>query len=859
MKRRCLFLLSFLAVLVFVSAAMAAQQVTLPAGVTLVENEAFLGLEADSLTLPYGLSSIGERAFADGRISSVTIPGTVSFIAENAFENTKVNVAQVELNSYAMDYCIRHQIPVNYGARMPEQVSISYDYGDDLYPGQLSNCHVLFMPDNTMSPLTFSSSDPSVVIVDGQGNLTAVSRGTAVITATAANQVSGSCTVTVAHDPPHLEFTLTADGTAYEITGCDSSAYAVTIPAAYNGLPVKKIAGNAFMHCPNLTRFDTEPGQPVFYTDAYGVIYSDAGEKTLVRAPNRFMPDNMSSYQIIPGTVSIAPYAFSGVSQLGYLHIPEGLKTIGDYAFSEVACQVSLYIPSTVTNIGEHLLAGQKSNIPFYTGKDTYAMKFAQAHQIPCAWIQTNEAGAKTAVETDADSQNATDAPAVNISSVYTISERQQQAYSYLAVTRNLGELQKQGYSEIRINMEGQWSEIVFQSGGQTMNGYPVQTGLYGLGYTSAPAWIRGYDMEGQENGVRKVSGNFIFSLPGAYSLGVSGGKDMVLSAIPYKPVFVSVPGNLPVDPSTCYRMQDGRGFQLYVLMFPNATLSLNSPDHLNCVGYYMQDAAGRGWEHSPYYSFLRINMNDPASIPMLNQVSLQTDALKKLYEDAEFRCFAKTSYRLNEDYGKELRKILSLVKESMIGHHYPADEKVARVTVEVNGGYPSSAESVIELDESFFPYTDRLLCSIAHEMVHAVDQSFESVTVLSPSPWLEGRAEYISLQAGKKAGISTDEIYESFDWSVLSDADKADFYSFYYNSTNRITTYPVGYYFYRYLCETYGEAAPCRIMKRLIRQTDATYGMDHETRKAIFKQAVTAETNENVFQDFVRDVIEKR
>ena len=47
--------------------------------------------------------------------------------------------------------------------------------------------------------------------------------------------------------------------------------------------------------------------------------------------------------------------------------------------------------------------------------------------------------------------------------------------------------------------------------------------------------------------------------------------------------------------------------------------------------------------------------------------------------------------------------------------------------------------------------------------------------------------------------------------------------------------------------------------MKRLIRQTDATYGMDHETRKAIFKQAVTAETNENVFQDFVRDVIEKR
>ena len=59
----------------------------------------------------------------------------------------------------------------------------------------------------------------------------------------------------------NLEYTLLEDGSGYEITGCDASAETVVIPAAYEGLPVTAIAGQAFLACENLEAFETEEGR----------------------------------------------------------------------------------------------------------------------------------------------------------------------------------------------------------------------------------------------------------------------------------------------------------------------------------------------------------------------------------------------------------------------------------------------------------------------------------------------------------------------------------------------------------------------------------------------------------------------
>ncbi len=736
--------------------------------------------------------------------------------------------------------------------------------GSNLDVGEQTDLMLRFTPEQAVCSVTYKSSDTKVAKVDEYGKVTAVAPGQADITVRAKNGVRGSVTVHVTAKDGVLTYKKLADGSGYRITGCDASVSAVRIPASYQGLPVTAIDGQAFLKCENLKRFLTEKGQTAFYTDDDGVLYSDAsGKRVLVRFPNRYKNDGSASYKVLSGTVEIAPYAFAGLQQLGSLHLPEGVQTIGDYALAEVACQVFVYLPDSVSSIGEHLLQGQKDNVPFYAHEDTYAHQFAYSHSIPFGIIPRDPEDAPEddpAEETDADTKDAKRAKDPDKKHILEITDRTplgNQVYPLnLGTVLNLKEYQKDSPSEIQIQLAGVWSAIAVPSGETTRNGYPAQTGLYGAGYTKGETWLRGYDLEGNVTGIRKVSGHFIFSLPGAYNLGVSGGEDTVLTALPYKPVFISGAGILPLDPSAFYSAPDGKKFQLYVIMLPDPAISFQFRGYLNCVSYSLADVSG-SQEMNSCYGILGLSLKDPELFSRMHLATVHFDGMKSLYEDSEFSCYAKISYQLDKEYGKKLREILKTVKSIMTAHYYPSDASISPIRVLINGQYPSSFQSVIFLDEYFVPHSDRNAVSIAHEMVHAVDQSHDGISNLSPSPWMEGRAEYISFLVAKEMGTPYDNNYnDSFDWSFLSAQDKADFFEYYYEATNRETEYPVGYFFMKFLCDTYGKNVTSRITKRLI-QSDGTGGSDHEKCKKLFKAAVIAETEENVFQQFVRVVID--
>ena len=125
------------------------------------------------------------------------------------------------------------------------------------------------------------------------------------------------------------------------------------------------------------------------------------------------------------------------------------------------------------------------------------------------------------------------------------------------------------------------------------------------------------------------------------------------------------------------------------------------------------------------------------------------------------------------------------------------------------------------------------------------------NVHKIAPQTWLEGRAEYISYKAAKEMKIRTSGYSKRYNWSFLSDEDKADFFRYYYESTNRETTYPVGYYFFCYLCDTYGEDVSAKITENIINARYNDYN-----RMEVFKECVTSATDPDVFQNFVRDVI---
>lgn len=146
----------------------------------------------------------------------------------------------------------------------------------------------------------------------------------------------------------------------------------------------------------------------------------------------------------------------------------------------------------------------------------------------------------------------------------------------------------------------------------------------------------------------------------------------------------------------------------------------------------------------------------------------------------------------------------------------------------------------------------------MTHETVHAVDGCIEQVIKVAPSAWMEGRAEYISRKACDLLGVDYWEYDDTFDWSFLSAEDKADFFYYYYFSTNRYTAYDVGYYFLRYLNETYGEDISAKIMANMAVLTEWDSVQRSDANAVLFKQCVEAATEVGVFQNFVRDVIEK-
>ena len=656
-----------------------------------------------------------------------------------------------------------------------------------------------------------------------------------IITRMADDSLRKSFSLAVPQGEKLFTFALTADGTGYEVTGCIASAETAEIPAQYKGLPVKGIRGGAFKDCGHLSSISVDKANKYLYSDG-GVVFTNTPAKTLVCFPPAY---NTANYYYVPaGVKAIGPWAFAGMKGLDSLTIPEGVTTMGDCAFAEVCAQTAVFVPDSLTVIGKNILLDQKSNMPFYTNSwDTVFAKYCNTNALTYGVVMP---------ETPKTTTIPTTVPTHQTENLTPASARVEywDPYPHASDRKhyNLAEDEQKTDDEIFISLGDIW-ECEFEA-----------TGVYGAGYTKKAAIIRAYDEAGKLVGMQQVNGNFAFCFPGAYDFGIEGGEDTGITFVPVQPVYVTGGGNYAIDADKCYRMADGNVFNYLIVMYPRASMHVDFPYHLNFTGYgFLDTYYPYTYENSEHYMLLQFSTFDASRVDKMIAYAFCFGGLSVLVDNSEYMCGVADNIECADGFGTKSYELFKSLKAHMLGNYYPSTQPVSKVSIIADGSYPSAMDSTVYLDEYAAANFDRL--TIIHECVHAIDQSIES-TNFAPDCWMEGRAEYISYKLCDKLGIPYINSHETFSWSYLTQAQKDDFFSYYYFNADRQSPYPVGYHFMKYICAVYGENVSAAIMENLANCGRSSWKKD-EADAAVFKKCVEDATEEGVFQNFVRDVID--
>lgn len=117
-----------------------------------------------------------------------------------------------------------------------------------------------------------------------------------------------------------------------EILEGNSLSYLKNITSVYLPKTVTDVATNFSDFCDNLMRFTVEEGNPVYYSDDSGLMYTDTeAGKTLFRVPSGIKED-----LLIPSDVTvIGSDSISCCIHVRNIRVPAGVRVIENYAFAD--------------------------------------------------------------------------------------------------------------------------------------------------------------------------------------------------------------------------------------------------------------------------------------------------------------------------------------------------------------------------------------------------------------------------------------------------------------------------------------------------------------------------------------------
>ncbi|MDY4675560.1 MAG: leucine-rich repeat protein [Candidatus Borkfalkiaceae bacterium] len=199
--------------------------------------------------------------------------------------------------------------------------------------GESTDFIATVLPDNaTDKTVIWSSSSPSVVTVEN-GKVTAIAKGTAIITASS-GKLSATCAIEVVED-----FLFTPMGNSYAVSAYVGEDNVVAVPDTYNGKPVTMIGERAFYDCSQITEIILPSSIKEIGVEAFGYCIS------------------LAKIEIVACT-RLRDKAFIGCTALTEIYLPDGLVSIGTAPFTECTSLTKVTIESG--SVSNSVFAGNK-------------------------------------------------------------------------------------------------------------------------------------------------------------------------------------------------------------------------------------------------------------------------------------------------------------------------------------------------------------------------------------------------------------------------------------------------------------------------------------------------------------------
>ncbi len=428
------------------------ESANIPDSVTYIGQHAFNNCEKlVSVRLPVGIESIQNGTFSQClSLKAVKIPDSVKSIGTYAFwlcANLETVVAGAGIKTVGYDafhgMSSLENVYYNGTSASWDQISFSFENDSILNANRIygyepvekieldksevsmnvrdtESLSAVFTPENASMPyVMWSSSDESVATVDANGNVTANSKGTATITATAIGEnVSASCSVTTENVPANgmvieeasvdmikdRQYQLTLIFSPENATNRNvywTSSNEDVVEVVGNGTLVAKGEGTAvvtgvsedgeYTDSVNVTVIETiaegvldggisweinyqgqlivkgKGDMPGFYpgeddnSTQSGTAAGSTGDKddsswSETLAPWYEYNGEIKMVIVEDGITSIGDYAFAYCYNLENVHIGYGVTDIGKSAF-ESSSATGVYLPETIVSIGDNAFA----------------------------------------------------------------------------------------------------------------------------------------------------------------------------------------------------------------------------------------------------------------------------------------------------------------------------------------------------------------------------------------------------------------------------------------------------------------------------------------------------------------------